>query len=88
MASIVRTSRLRLLRLIRLNKWKDIGADIALFLLASTQSEEIELAKDILQEINETRKILCELPLMNLRKIHYMLENLRIIPSYARSIFI
>jgi tetratricopeptide (TPR) repeat protein len=62
MASILRTSRLRLLSLIRLDKWQDIGADIALFLLAGNQSEEIELANDIQQEIDETRKILCELP--------------------------
>ena len=62
MASILKTSRLRLITLIHLNRWQDVGTDIVLFLLEASQSEEIELANDILQELNETRVILRELP--------------------------
>lgn len=70
MASILRTSRLRLVTLIHLDRWEEVGADIALFLLAANQSEEIELANDILQELNETRVTLLELPEVQPERIY------------------
>jgi tetratricopeptide (TPR) repeat protein len=79
MGSILETSRLRLMTLIKLNKWEEIGADIAIFLLAYSQSEEIELASDILQELNETCLTLRELSEVQRERLYANLDDLAVI---------